>query len=47
MILSWLGLAALFTFALCRAASGPVPKPGFPMKLRPPVIPLTRHRNLK
>lgn len=29
LMFSWLGLALVFTFALCRAASGPTPKPGF------------------
>jgi hypothetical protein len=27
-ILSWLGLALLFTIAVCRAAARPTPKPG-------------------
>lgn len=29
VIFIWLGLALVFTCALCRAASGPTPKPGF------------------
>jgi hypothetical protein len=32
MVFIWLGLGLLFTFALCRAASGAMPKPGFPDK---------------
>jgi hypothetical protein len=32
MVYIWLGLALLFTFALCRAATGTIPKPGVPDK---------------
>jgi hypothetical protein len=34
MVYIWLGLALLFTLALCRAATGAIPKPGFPDKLQ-------------
>ncbi len=29
MVFLWFGLAMLWTFALCWAASGPLPKPNF------------------
>ena len=34
MVYIWLGLALLLTFALCRAASGPTPKPSVPDESR-------------
>ena len=31
MVFIWLVLATLYTLALCWTASGPMPKPGFPL----------------
>jgi hypothetical protein len=35
MVFIWFGSAMLFTFALCWAARGPIPQPGFPDEALP------------